>query len=202
MIDFLTSPFIFGEFNHGVSVVSSLYGIATYLCYIIGCYMMFGFTKSISITWYYHQSAKHDFLWAHNMCWVFQAFMFASAASIFLIAQNVLYFIVGVSFFLMATFPSVLYKNFIVFHCIFASIAFVLMMVGLPLCYGWGYSIFVAADIIAVVLIALFCKQRPYDWDGTNDDTTRLYWIENVSIVIFMTAIVLRNVFGVELNIF
>ena len=196
ILEFLTNPFIFDTFDKSVSVTASLYGCTTYLSYIIACYMLFGITKSISITWYSWPAAKHNFLWAHNLCWVFQMFMFVSAASIFFIAQNGLYFIVGVLFAVMAMFPSVEYKGkigpFLIYHSICACSAIALMLVGLPLCYGIKGLPFTAAAAIGDILILIFCKQRPTDYDG-DGSTTKLYWIENMSISAFMAGIITMN---------
>lgn len=200
VVEFLTSPFIFESFDKSVSITSSLYGCTVYLMYIIACYMMFGITKSISITYYYWLKLdnRHNFLWSHNLCWVFQMFMFISAASIFFIAQNVLYFIVGALFAVMAMFPSVEYKGkigpFLVYHSICACSAIALMLIGLPLCYGWPGLIFTLAAVAGDLLVLLFCNQHPTDYE--QESTTKLYWVENVSISVFMIGIIAMNVFN------
>lgn len=195
LLDFLKQPFIFDGFSYVLSKVSSIYGIAGFLIYVIGCYMAFGFTKSISITYYLLPSAKHDFLISHNLRWLFQLFMFASAFSIFCIAQNVWYFIVAASFTLMAFFPSVLYKNFIIPHCTFATLGISLMSIGLPVCYGIQYIWVCVSTLVACILIALFVNQKPdTNYEGSPDDTTKLYWIEITSISMSIIGLIFAKI--------
>ena len=203
LFNILTTQIVFNPFNRAVAAVASIYGVATFLIYTIACYMTFGVTKSISITYYYHNSSKYNFFGAHNLRWLFQAFMLSSAVSIFFIAQNVLYLIVAVLFILMTAFPSVLYRGrnvpHIIYHSTFAVLAISLMLIGLPICYGLGYAIFCEIAVISDVLIAIFVKQKPSNSNELDDTTTRLHWIEVSSILTLIFGLISKNVFDLKL---
>lgn len=181
IISFLTS-YIFGFFCEPVAIVGAIYGITIFLSYLLYTWYNHGILQSISISYY-------AWNWPNRI--IFQQFMYASAFSILVIAQTWWYLIVALLFTLMTFFPSVLYKDFIKPHCTFAISAIALALIGLPLHYGAWMLPLLTACICAIVLIALFVKQKPSIDFHDGCETTKTYWIEVVSISTFLIGIII-----------
>lgn len=163
------------EYSKTIGIIAAIYGITLFVCYLYEIHKHFGWLKSISISYYKVRE-------------IFQMFMYAEAFSIILIAQNALYTVAAICFVIMAMFPSVLYKHFIIPHCIFASSAIILMSIGMPICCDLeAGALMLAVEIIGICMFWYSSKDNQFYKD------TLTYWIEVWSLSLIIAELVISK---------
>ena len=161
------------DYNTGLGIATAIIGVAAFVCYLYEIHKHYGWLQSISISYYKDRE-------------IFQMFMYLSAFCILCIGQNVMYGLVALCFTIMAMFPSVLYKHFIIPHCIFATTAIVLGLIGLPICFDTFTG--VSLDLIAVFGICALLYSK-YKIKDPFISETLTYWIEVESLSIIIIGL-------------
>ena len=160
-----------------IGAIASILGIVAFVSYLVGVYLKFGFQKSISFYWY-----RFDADWR----WIFQAFMYFSSLCILLLGHNTMYLLSAVSFSIMAMFPSVLYKHFIIPHCIFATLGILLSTLAVPMTLNFGAGLILCiADILFIAGVFILRQRNQFV------RATTLYWIEVFTISMMLLGTVI-----------
>lgn len=169
------------DYQRVVGAIAGILGIVAFVSYLVGVYLKFGFQKSISFYWY-----SFDADWR----WIFQAFMYFSSLCILLLGQNTMYLLSAVSFSIMAMFPSVLYKHFIIPHCIFATLGILFSTLAVPITLDLQKGLLLCISDIALICLILILRKKN---EFIHDTTT--YWIEVITISQMVTATMLCRLF-------
>lgn len=166
------------EYNKGIGTTAALYGVTLFVLYLYEIHKHYGWLPSISKTFYKVRE-------------IFQMFMYLEALSIFLIAQNLLYTIAAICFVIMAMFPSVLYKHFIVPHCIFATTAIAIMTIGLPICFDTATGLILIGGAVvglSILFYESYIKKNKFIQD------TMIYWVEVITLSVSIIGLVLGRI--------
>lgn len=176
----------FGAYDKIIGLIGYILGSVNFYAFTILTYQMFGIGVSYSKYYYCFPTAKNDFLWSRNISWLFKLFMYITIASLIMIGQNYLYFIVGILFFIMAVNPSVNGGNiYFIPHIIGATSAITLGLFGLWICYDMWYMPVAALGLVSVILLS----------SKTNDyvNEHKIYFIEFFCILVLKFGMAIGN---------
>lgn len=163
----------FSCFDRAVAILALLYGIAAFCVYLVAVRKELGRVKSISCTYY---------KW--RQCWIFQAFMYYSSVNVILIHQTWWYVIAALCGIIMAMFPSITYKNFIIPHSVFATSFIFMCLLGLPLCYGTHSVVYWGICVLSALVVVLLVLAKKYK--AIKFKSGYIYWIEVYTLLLFM----------------
>ena len=159
---------IFNTFNATLGLTSLIVGVLTFIIYLIAVRSDFGNVKSISMSYYYVK--PH---------WLFQVFIWVSAASIMLSAQTLMHMIAGTCLLIMAAYPTIKEKKFYIPHMIFAITGITVAVIGIGVEFGLWWLIGIGTLLAGIATLLTFKKD------------TYIYWIEVISIATVIIGIFL-----------